>query len=126
MTAFEETPAEFLWALRKPFHKYLPPSIPKNVRIEPWVEQKTVLTHSSVNLMISHCGMNSINEALYNEVPLIGIPHTAEQVYIEKCHLIIVANQRSCVRKKTPWNWHISSATVNLKHQRSNSKDSAR
>lgn len=31
------------------------------------------------DVFISHCGMNSVNESLYYEVPLVMFPQTAEQ-----------------------------------------------
>lgn len=51
--------------------------IPPNIRIENSVNQIAVLQQADV--FITHCGMNSVNEALYYEVPLILFPQTNEQ-----------------------------------------------
>ena len=51
--------------------------IPANFRVEQSVNQIEVL--QQVELFITHCGMNSVNEALYYEVPLILFPQTKEQ-----------------------------------------------
>jgi UDP:flavonoid glycosyltransferase YjiC (YdhE family) len=42
-----------------------------------WVDQIAVLEKSDV--FITHCGMNSVSEALYFKVPLVIYPQTNEQ-----------------------------------------------
>lgn len=51
--------------------------IPANFRVEQFVNQLEVLSQADV--FLSHCGMNSVNESLYFEVPLVLFPQTAEQ-----------------------------------------------
>lgn len=51
--------------------------IPENIKIEKNVDQIEVLKQSDV--FITHCGMNSVNEALYYQVPLVLFPQTNEQ-----------------------------------------------
>lgn len=51
--------------------------IPENFHVEKSVNQIEVLQR--VDMFITHCGMNSVNEALYYEVPLIMFPQTGEQ-----------------------------------------------
>lgn len=51
--------------------------IPENFQVERSVDQIAVLQNASV--FLTHCGMNSVNEALYYEVPLILYPQTKEQ-----------------------------------------------
>lgn len=51
--------------------------IPENVKVEKSVNQIEVLIQSDV--FITHCGMNSVNEALYYQVPLVLFPQTNEQ-----------------------------------------------
>lgn len=48
-----------------------------NISIYPSVDQIAVLQQA--DLFITHCGMNSVNEALYFGVPLLMLPQTAEQ-----------------------------------------------
>lgn len=51
--------------------------IPSNFSVEPRVNQIEVLR--TADGFITHCGMNSVNEALYFCVPLIMFPQTVEQ-----------------------------------------------
>lgn len=51
--------------------------IPENINVEKSVNQIKVLKQSDV--FITHCGMNSVNEALYYQVPLVLFPQTNEQ-----------------------------------------------
>ncbi len=49
----------------------------ENISIYSYVDQIAVLKQADV--FISHCGMNSVSESLYFEVPLILLPQTSEQ-----------------------------------------------
>lgn len=51
--------------------------IPANFQVEKSVNQIEVL--QKADAFLTHCGMNSVNEALYYEVPLILFPQTKEQ-----------------------------------------------
>lgn len=51
--------------------------IPENIRVERYVNQIEVLQNTDV--FLTHCGMNSVSEALYFQVPLVLFPQTAEQ-----------------------------------------------
>lgn len=51
--------------------------IPPNFTVEKQVDQIRVLQNTDV--FISHCGMNSVNESLYYEVPMVLYPQTLEQ-----------------------------------------------
>lgn len=51
--------------------------IPDNISVFPQVDQIAVLQQADV--FITHCGMNSVNESLYFEVPLVMLPQTSEQ-----------------------------------------------
>ena len=52
-------------------------AVPKNFKVEKRVNQIEVLHR--VDAFVTHCGMNSVNEALYYQVPLILYPQTSEQ-----------------------------------------------
>lgn len=52
-------------------------NLPDNVKVYESVDQMAVL--SIADLFITHCGMNSVSESLYFEVPLILFPQTPEQ-----------------------------------------------
>lgn len=70
-----------VWSLRESNqHILLGLNINNNtVYVAPWVAQFSVLGHSSVKLAILHCGINGIQEAFYNEVPVLCIPGGADQ-----------------------------------------------
>ncbi|MBE5882349.1 MAG: glucosyltransferase [Lachnospiraceae bacterium] len=51
--------------------------IPENISVQQHVDQIAVLQKADV--FLSHCGMNSVNESLYYEVPLVTYPQTSEQ-----------------------------------------------
>jgi len=60
-------------------------TIPANFYVYTFVPQVVVLEHT--DLFITHCGMNSANEAMYYGIPVIGIPQRGDQP--------IVANRMS-------------------------------
>lgn len=51
--------------------------LPENISVYTQVDQIAVLSQADV--FLSHCGMNSVNESLYYEVPLVMYPQTSEQ-----------------------------------------------
>lgn len=51
--------------------------IPANITVKSFVDQIAVLNKADV--FLSHCGMNSVNESLYYQVPLVTYPQTTEQ-----------------------------------------------
>ena len=51
--------------------------IQADISIVPYVDQIAVLKQADV--FLTHCGMNSVSEALYYEVPLVMFPQTNEQ-----------------------------------------------
>jgi MGT family glycosyltransferase len=69
-----------LWSLPKS-QQHLLPALPSSFRIEDFVPQQAVLSHPAVRAFVSHCGMNSINEALYWGKPILGLPFFGDQHY---------------------------------------------
>ncbi len=51
--------------------------LPENISVYPYVDQIAILQKADV--FVSHCGMNSVSESLYFEVPLVMLPQTQEQ-----------------------------------------------
>ena len=51
--------------------------LPENISVFSHVDQIAVLEKADV--FVSHCGMNSVSESLYFEVPLVMLPQTSEQ-----------------------------------------------
>ena len=52
-------------------------TLPENISVFTHVDQIAVLKQADV--FLSHCGMNSVNESLYYQVPLVMYPQTSEQ-----------------------------------------------
>lgn len=52
-------------------------TLPNNIEIYPTVDQIAVLEQADA--FLTHCGMNSVSEALYFGVPLVMLPQTGEQ-----------------------------------------------
>ncbi|KAI1700966.1 UDP-glucoronosyl and UDP-glucosyl transferase domain-containing protein [Ditylenchus destructor] len=50
-----------------------------NVHTFAWTDQKTILAHPKTRAFITHCGLNSMNEATMAAVPTVGIPLLADQ-----------------------------------------------
>ena len=53
-------------------------SIPDNIYAYSFVPQVEVLQHTSV--FLTHCGMNSVNEAICEGVPMVGMPFLNDQI----------------------------------------------
>ncbi|XP_063919413.1 UDP-glycosyltransferase UGT5-like [Zophobas morio] len=54
--------------------------ISKNVHIRKWVPQNDILAHKNTVLFITHGGLLSSHEIVYNGVPVIGIPFFLDQL----------------------------------------------
>ncbi|XP_057663840.1 UDP-glucosyltransferase 2-like [Diorhabda carinulata] len=75
ISCFRELPYEVLWKYEE--EDLL--DIPGNVIIRKWFPQQDILGHRNVRLFITQGGLQSIEEAIFNEVPLIGIPFILDQ-----------------------------------------------
>ncbi|XP_031282542.1 UDP-glycosyltransferase 92A1-like [Pistacia vera] len=109
----------FIWVVRPPLgfdinsefkaNEWLPEGFEKRIKdsgrgllVHKWAPQVEILSHKSLSAFLSHCGWNSLVEALSYGVPILGWPLVAEQFYnvklLEKeigvC--VEVARGRSC------------------------------
>ncbi|KAF5296148.1 hypothetical protein FQR65_LT19842 [Abscondita terminalis] len=72
---FSKLPYTVLWK----FEKSDLLNIPKNVIISDWFPQRDLLAHKNMKLFVTHGGLLSITEAIYNGIPIIGIPFYGDQ-----------------------------------------------
>ena len=80
--AIEKTNYKAIWSLRKGNEDVLTDIQynSENFYISSWIPQAAVLQHTSIAIAIVHGGMGGINEALYNGVPIIVLPHGGDQL----------------------------------------------
>ncbi|KAI7815683.1 UDP-glucuronosyltransferase [Rhyzopertha dominica] len=75
METFAELPYKILWK----FEDEEMPNKPPNVKISKWLPQQDLLGHPNVKLFITQCGLQSTEEAIANETPMLGIPFIVDQ-----------------------------------------------
>jgi len=69
-----------VWSLREHQQASVTVDIPQNIIVfTEQLPQISLLSHPSVKLFISHCGANSLIEALFFGVPVLGIPVRTDQ-----------------------------------------------
>ncbi|XP_049862078.1 UDP-glucosyltransferase 2-like isoform X2 [Schistocerca gregaria] len=77
LEAFVQLPQRVLWK----WEGDSLPGQPENVMIAKWLPQQDVLAHPNIHLFITQGGLQSMNEASYFAVPLIGIPFIGDQYH---------------------------------------------
>ncbi|KAL7302507.1 hypothetical protein TKK_0005149 [Trichogramma kaykai] len=70
-------PIRVLWKIAKP--EELPSGLPDNVLTDTWLPQMEVLKHKNIRAFITHGGLMGTMEAIYNAVPMIGVPLFVDQ-----------------------------------------------
>uniref|UniRef100_A0A914QJ71 glucuronosyltransferase n=1 Tax=Panagrolaimus davidi TaxID=227884 RepID=A0A914QJ71_9BILA len=64
----------FIWR-----QKEILEELSKNVLLVSWINQRAIIAHPKVKILITHCGLNSIIEAINVGIPMIGIPSQGDQ-----------------------------------------------
>nr|CAD2153221.1 unnamed protein product [Meloidogyne enterolobii] len=75
----------FIWKFdfdneKEDIKKQIP--VPKNVKIqEGYIQQTTILNNELTKAVITHCGINSLLEGVYFQIPMVCIPNNSDQPY---------------------------------------------
>ena len=73
------TPYHAVWAMKKKSRKLLGEvdfeAYQDRLYLAEWVPQQTVLQHRAILMTILNCGLNGVQESLYNSLPVICVPH---------------------------------------------------
>ena len=56
------------------------PGLPSNVKLTKWVPQQDLLGHPNLKVFVTHGGLLSLQEAIYHNTPLVGVPLGNDQV----------------------------------------------
>ncbi|XVE49226.1 hypothetical protein DITRI_Ditri01bG0065500 [Diplodiscus trichospermus] len=94
-TGLEASGQQFIWTVRKEKKNeeekedWLPEGFEKRMEgtgliIRGWAPQVSILEHETIGGFVSHCGWNSVLEAVCAGVPLVTWPVASEQFYNEK------------------------------------------
>lgn len=90
LLGFEILNMPFIAVLKLPFgadtlNSALPKEFVKRVGgrgvvYDGWVQQESILEHPSVGCFVTHCGSNSLKEALVNKCQLVLLPQVGDQI----------------------------------------------
>lgn len=90
LDAFDKmTDYNFLWKFEG--NKTLVP-IPENVMISKWLPQSDILAHPKVKGFFTHGGLLSTQEAIWNAVPMVGMPFIFDQHRVIKYTFNLILN----------------------------------
>ena len=81
-TAFDDIPQRIIWK-----SKFPPPCAERfadRMMVVGWMPQNSILAHPNLQLFFTHCGLNSLLEAVYHAKPMLGFPIALDQPYNAK------------------------------------------
>ena len=74
LTVFKQLKQQIIFKYKHPI-----PDLPDHIHVVTWMPQNDLLGHPNLKLFITHCGMNSYIEAVYQGVPVLGFPYAIDQ-----------------------------------------------
>ncbi|CAH4033572.1 unnamed protein product [Pieris brassicae] len=77
INVLSKLPYNILWK----WERDVLPGKSKNIKIAKWLPQSDLLRHPNIKLFITQGGLQSMDEAMNAEIPLIGIPMFGDQWY---------------------------------------------
>ncbi|XP_068918277.1 UDP-glucosyltransferase 2-like isoform X1 [Tenebrio molitor] len=75
LETFSDLPYNVLWK----FENDQISDKPDNVKIVEWAPQTAIMAHKNIKAFITQCGLQSIEEAIYYNVPIVGLPFYGDQ-----------------------------------------------
>ena len=78
LQTFAQLPYNVMWAYTGQFPSSL--DVSSNIQLYKWLPQNDVLGHPNIVGFVTHCGVNSVLEASYHGVPIVGLPVAGDQV----------------------------------------------
>lgn len=75
LNVFRELPYNFIWK----FEADNLPNIPKNLQIMKWTPQQELLRHPNVKVFVFQGGLQSLEESVYGDVPVVVVPFFGDQ-----------------------------------------------
>ncbi|XP_031331146.1 UDP-glucuronosyltransferase 1-2-like, partial [Photinus pyralis] len=79
LSVFAELPYTVLWKFGEEIANKS-----DNVIVAKWLPQEDVLRHPNCKLFITQCGLQSMDEAIYSHVPMVGMPVFGDQFFNAK------------------------------------------
>ncbi|KAF5301861.1 hypothetical protein FQR65_LT08693 [Abscondita terminalis] len=76
LETFAELPYLVLWKYEEDMENK-----PRNVITRKWLPQASVLSHRNIKVFVTQGGVQSLDEAKYNNVPTVGMPFFGDQIY---------------------------------------------
>ncbi|KAK9224531.1 hypothetical protein WN943_009565 [Citrus x changshan-huyou] len=129
--ALEACGKNFIWVVKPPLgfdlnsefraNEWLPEGFEERIKdsgqglvVQKWAPQVEILSHKSISAFLSHCGWNSVLEALSHGVPIIGWPLAAEQFYNSKLLEEVIG---VCVEVARGMNCEVSKENLSAKFE---------
>ena len=75
LEAFEQTQYKYILQVSSPNKKQS-----NKFMFRPWLPQYDLLSNEKTKLLVTHCGLNSLHEAMLAGVPMLGFPIFADQL----------------------------------------------